>query len=310
MQNHSCNLDQLLMEYRSSKRPHMIKKLQFLGVDGYDVYNISNPFVWEGNEYIAGRVEKRNSEISSVRFFRRIGEDVYEATPTILQDLQDPFVEIIDGLLLVGGTEIHYEKNGPIDSWSTVFYQGKTFSNLTKIITAPMKMKDVRIQKGEKYYVMSRPQGGNAKWGKIGFASVESLKELTTEFIAKAPLIDDLFGDNCWGGANQMHILKNRFIGVLGHVARMSKGNVRHYYGMTFAINPNTGKRTPMKIICERQDFPSGASKRPDLLDVIFVGGLVRNSDKTATIYTGVSDAEAHYAVIDDPFIEYEELSE
>jgi len=25
-------------------------------------------------------------------------------------------------------------------------------------------------------------------------------------------------------------------------------------------------------------------------------------------LYTGLSDAEAHYALLDDPFIEYEEL--
>ncbi len=303
------NLEKLLNEYRNQKPPLFTKKIQFLGVRGFDVYNISTAFNYQGDEYIAGRVEKRHSEVSTVRFFKRIGVDIYEATTTVIKNLQDPFVEIIDGQLLVGGTEIYPNALGQIDSWRTVFYQGSTFSNFKKIIEAPLKMKDVRIQIGNAYYVLTRPQGGVARWGKIGFGIAHSLAEITTDFIEKAPLIDDLFGDDCWGGANQIHVLKNGYLGVLGHVAKMSQGDIRHYYGMTFAINPDTRARTPMKIILERANFASGASKRLDLMDVLFVGGLNRHDDGSATVYTGVSDAEAHYAIIADPFLEYEELS-
>lgn len=304
----NCNLENLLKRHRDEPDIIFTKRIQFLGVRGFDVYNISHAFTWLGEEYIAGRVEKRHSEISSVRFFKRIGVDIYEANATVLPNLQDPFVTIIDGQLLIGGTEIYPNAQRIIDSWRTIFYRGKSFASLEKIIEAPLKMKDVRIEKGDCYYVMSRPQGGSAKWGKIGFASAENLEDITTSFIEKAPLIDDLFGDDCWGGANQMHMLKNGWIGVLGHVARMSQGDVRHYYGMTFAINPKTLERTDMKIICERSDFELGAAKRLDLSDVVFVGGINRNSDKTATLYTGLSDAEAHYAIINDPFLEYEAL--
>jgi hypothetical protein len=307
--NNKCNLDNLLAAHRANTRIKATKKIQFLGVRGFDVYNISSEFVFEGERYIAGRVEKRDSEISTVRFFKRIGTDIYEATREVIENLQDPFVEIIDGKLLVGGTQIHPDATGKITSWRTVFYQGTSFRDLRIIIEAPLKMKDVRIAKGAQYYMMSRPQGGDAKWGKIGFDSSDALYHITTEFIQKAPLLDDLFGDECWGGANQVHVLKNGMIGVLGHVARMSQGDIRHYYGMTFALDPISRKRTPMKIICERSDFEQGAAKRLDLIDVVFVGGLVRNHDGTATLYTGLSDAEAHYAIIEDPFVEYEELN-
>ena len=89
----------------------------------------------------------------------------------------------------------------------------------------------------------------------------------------------------------------------------MSEGDVRHYYGMTFALNPLTGKRTDMKIIAEKKDFGDSEYKRKDLVDVIFVGGIVRHKNKTASLYTGLSDAEGHVAVIEDPFLEYEELT-
>ena len=57
-----------------------------------------------------------------------------------------------------------------------------------------------------------------------------------------------------------------------------------------------------MGIIATRSDFPSGESKRPDLQDVIFSGGLLRLEDGTAWLYAGLSDAEAARVLIADPF--------
>lgn len=300
------DLEKALAAHRANK--HILKhaKLQFIGVSGYDVYNISQSFIWDGITYLAGRVEKRNSEISSVRIFERIAQHSYKVTKHEIPMLQDPSVQIMDGQLLIGGTEIYPNEQGQITSWRTVFYQGKDFMHLTKVLSAPLKMKDVRVIHGDQYYVMSRPQGGVAKYGKIGLASANKLADITPELIEKAPLLDDLFTDQVWGGANQIHVLKNGWLGVLGHVAIMSEGDVRHYYGMTFAVNPVTHERTDLKIICERNDFAPGESKRPDLVDVVFVGGLNRHDDGNATLYTGLSDAEAHVMLIEDPFLEYE----
>ena len=90
--------DQLLIEHRRRNAPLDSAKLVFLGVDGLDVYNISGPF---GNPddpdqvLIAGRVEARDSEHSTIRFFTETprGEWALVATlPTF--DLQDPFVSV------------------------------------------------------------------------------------------------------------------------------------------------------------------------------------------------------------------------
>ncbi|MGZ3687585.1 MAG: DUF1861 family protein, partial [Bdellovibrionota bacterium] len=66
-----------------------------------------------------------------------------------------------------------------------------------------------------------------------------------------------------------------------------------------------TGSASPMKILLERSDLPqglAGKSKRPDLKDVLFSGGLVRHPDATATLYVGAGDAEVHRVDIPDPF--------
>lgn len=302
------NLQFYIDQHRQNPGILMTKRLRFHGFPGYDVYNISQAFTFKGNTYIAGRVEKRKSEVSTSVIFIQIAPDDFQATNWRIENLQDPFVELIDDHILLGGTEIYPDERGNIVSWRTVFYYGPDFDHLKKIILAPLKMKDVRIAKGDEYYVMSRPQGGVAAYGKIGFQAARSLSEITTEFIDKSPLIKDLFDDRVWGGANQILVLKNGLLGVLGHVAIMSDGDVRHYYGMTFALDPKTGKRTDMKIIAEKRDFGPSEYKREDLIDVIFVGGIVRHSDETASLYTGLSDAEGHVALMKDPFLEYEEL--
>jgi len=302
------NLQKLIDEHRQKPCVIMTKRLRFHGFPGFDIYNISHAFTFKGKTYIAGRVEKRDSEISTSVIFEQIGPYDYQMTKWQISNLQDPFVELIDGQVLLGGTEIYPDEKGLITSWRTVFYHGPDFDHLRKIILAPVKMKDVRIAKGRQYYVMSRPQGGVAAYGKIGFQAADRLEDITTEFIEKSPLIKDLFDDKVWGGANQILILRNGLLGVLGHVAIMSEGNVRHYYGMTFAFDPATGKRTEMKIIAEKRDFGVSEYKREDLIDVIFVGGIVRHNDKTASLYTGLSDAEGHVALIEDPFLEYEKL--
>ena len=300
-------LNGLLEDHRSRKTVFETNKLEFKGMDGYDVYNICNEFPFGGKAYIAGRVEKRDTEISEAVVFEKIADGVYAPTSTRLDMMQDPCQTVIDGELVIGGTKIYANADGRIDNWNTVFYKGKTLDGLKRFADAPFKMKDVRLlQTGGAIHVFTRPQGGAAKAGRIGYVSVDSSALLTTATMESAKLLEGQFDEYTWGGVNQAFALKNGKIGLLGHIAVMSEGDVRHYYGMTFCFDPETKECGKVGIICERSDFAEGAYKRKDLIDVVFVGGLVRLGDGTAELYVGLSDAEAHRAVIKDPFTEYE----
>jgi hypothetical protein len=96
-------------------------------------------------------------------------------------------------------------------------------------------------------------------------------------------------------------------IGVLGHIAYFDEKEHRHYYAMVFCINPRNGQATSPEIIASRSDFPDGPAKRPDLVDVMFSGGLIRHGNGTATLYAGLSDAEAGRVLLPDPFSKFEE---
>lgn len=303
------DINKLLAAHRLNNRIIKTKKITFRGVKGEDVYNIAAPLVWQGKTYLPGRVEPRHKEASRIVFFAEIGNDLYSATKYQILNFQDPCVTMIDEHLVIGGTEIFTDDKDNITHWHTTFYKGTGLDSLEKALVAPYKMKDVRLLEDKHgIHVFSRPQGGKAGPGKIGYTFAAKFSDITTNIIDGAAIIPNQFSDTTWGGVNDAFVLKNGWLGILGHIATFSAGNVRHYYGMTFAFNPKTKVATQMKIICERNDFAAGETKRPDLVDVVFVGGIIRHDDGLATLYAGLSDAEGHYAILEDPFMEYERL--
>ena len=285
------------------------QRLVFEGVGENDVYNITAPFEQRGELIIAGRVEARDSEHSHVIFFVEKDGKWFPKEGAPIFKLQDPFYTRIAGELVLGGVEIYpHPENPDTLAWRTVFYKGSDIFNLELFFKGPDGMKDLRLAelKNGEIAVLTRPQGEKGGRGKIGFAKVKTLKDLTIDVVNRAPLLEGQFINEEWGGANEIHLLSNGLLGVLGHVACFDEQEDRHYYPMVFSLNPKTGEYSDMELIATRSQFLSGASKRPDLVDVVFSGGLVRNNDGTAHLYAGISDAQAHRITICDPFIKFE----
>ncbi|MCM3090735.1 MULTISPECIES: MTP-1 family protein [unclassified Cytobacillus] len=304
--------EQLLKEFSSKEKPVSPEKIIFTGIGDRDVYNITAPFEDEGEPVIAGRVESRDSEHSSVYFFvNRDGEWIPREGAPVLE-LQDPFFTKISGELVLGGVQIfpHPINEGQL-GWRTVLYRGSSISDLQEFSNGPDGMKDLRLVElaDGSIGVLTRPQGEKGGRGKIGWTRIPSLNELTIDVINEAPLLEGQFTDEEWGGANEPHLLANGLVGVLGHVASFDEAGDRHYYPMVFALDPQTGGISDMELIATRSDFLPGASKRPDLADVVFSGGIVRNPDGTADLYAGISDAEAQKITIKDPFLHYEQTN-
>ncbi|MBP1991855.1 DUF1861 family protein [Paenibacillus eucommiae] len=304
---------QLLDTFYASPRTTKVEKLSFSGVGHRDVYNITAPFRYDGEEVILGRVEERDSEFSQVFFFTYDNNHIW--TPrehTHTYNLQDPCWTIIKGELIIGGVEVITAADNPekIVSWVTQFYRGFQIDSLCHFSSGPGTMKDIRLIElaDGRVGVFTRPQGARGGRGQIGFTIIDSLDELSEQTFNDAEMLRDQFVPEEWGGANEAHLLSNGHVGVLGHIACFDILGNKHYYAMTFAINPETCEKTPMKIIAARTDFPIGPGKRPELEDVIFSGGLIRSANGRAVLSVGVSDAEAYQIDIPDPFIEYEQF--
>lgn len=280
--------------------------LHFQGVEGYDVYNITAPIEFAGERVIAGRVELRTSEHSTIRFFEETAANRWQLRTDLPNfELQDPFFTIINNELILGGVEISEHPQNPEQLiWRTVLRRGKSFAELTPFFYGPTGMKDLRIAElaDGSILVLTRPQGEKGGRGKIGMTIVPTLAELTVAGVEAAPLFEQ-FIDEEWGGANAIYPLANGMVGVLGHIANFDSEGNRHYYSMSFTIDPVTATASPMKLIAMRQQFLPGEAKRPDLEDVIFSGGLAF-TDTDVRLYVGVGDSYAQYAVIPNPFLE------
>lgn len=300
----------LLNEYeKKNSKPTNPQKLNFTDVEKNDVYNITAPFKQDNEDIIAGRVEARDSEHSRVIFFVQEGDNWVPKEGAPVFDLQDPFFTFIAGEIVIGGVEIypHPGQEGAF-VWRTVFYKGKDIFHLELFFKGPDGMKDLRLAElpDGQVIVLTRPQGENGGRGKIGFTKIAALEELTIDVVNNAPLLKGQFIDEEWGGGNEIHQLSSGLLGILGHVACFDEQENRHYYPMVFALNPGTGEISDMELIATRSQFLPGSTKRPDLVDVVFSGGLVRKEDGTADLYAGISDAEAHKITIQDPFQKFE----
>ncbi|WP_062308855.1 DUF1861 family protein [Alicyclobacillus sendaiensis] len=302
----SC--ERLALEYRHTRVIYHAEKLRFLGVEGRDVYNVAAPFADEGRVAIAARVEPRHSELSEVIFFSDPGDGVWRPLEDVrtFRGLQDPFYTRIGSELVFGGVEVwtnpfhHYALE-----YRTVFYRGKHLRDLRLFAVGPQWMKDIRLVElpDGKIGVFTRPNGkfygGQAQ---IGWTVLSSLEDLSPESILKAELLPDRFSPGEWGGVNEAHLLDANTIGVVGHIAYRTADGKLHYKSMTFTLHLKEELVTPVRVIAERNDFLPGDSKRPELQDVVFSGGLVRYPDGTAHLYAGVSDAEAQRILMPDPF--------
>ncbi|MCM1189598.1 MAG: DUF1861 family protein [bacterium] len=295
---------ELLEEHRAQAGEKRAARLTFQGVEGFDVYNPTAPFFYQGKRILCARVEKRDSEASQAVFFEETGENIYRVLEGWRRyELQDPSIARVCGRYVLGGTEV-FERPGEPGRlcWHTSFYYGGDLEHLEKLADGPDGMKDVRLVElaDKRIGIFTRPQGEKGGRGKIGFTAVEDFSQVTAAKMEEAPLLE-LFGAEEWGGVNEAVLLQDGRIGVLGHIACFEPENVRHYFPMAFLFDPADRTYSGLKILAERKEFLPGPSKRPDLEDVLFSGGLLRDGDKSL-LYVGVSDCEVQNIVVSDPF--------
>lgn len=290
--------------------------LQFEGVDGYDIYNCSIPFTWQGRRYLFGRVERREEWMRSwVRLFEETGPDRWRLAPdSMIYQLEDPFVAVVRGRLTLGGTHVRV-KQSALDTYYGYFYRGSDINDLTYFTTGPDYMKDIRLVElaDGRVGVFSRPRNSNIKAAHgseamIGFTVIDSLDDLTGEVVESAPYIQGLFEEGEWGGCNQAYLLDSGKVGVIGHLSYLRTVGDRTlstYLNMAFVLDPATLEAAHFHIIGTRSSFPAGPAKKPELTDCAFTSGIVMRADGRADLYSGIGDCQEGRTVIDYPFAGY-----
>ena len=295
---------ELLRNFEEKEALPMGEELLFSGVDGRDVYNITAPFIisfgGDKKTVIAGRVEAQEEFADSqIMFFeeKEGGWTPVAGAPTF--SLEDGFVTSIGNEIIFGGVKTYpkpAEDNPNEVGYRTVFYRGQDLSSLEQFATGPDMMKDIRVVAlaNGRFGVFTRPQGGSNVEGKIGYVEIDDIEDLNDpQIILGARIIEGQFAPGEWGGVNDLHLLPDGRIEVIGHVAYKDAQGKKHYYAMSFVYDPEKHYASPIEIIATRKNFPEGGAKTPEKEDIVFPGSLVRNEDGTGTLYAGLSDAKA-----------------
>lgn len=304
----------LRKEFEQTKKIYESKKLTFHGVEGFDVYNPSVPFVWQGKYYMFGRVERRGEWARSfVKLFTRVADDEWTLVPnSMVYQLEDPFVTTFGDTLLLGGTHVRYQQ-GRVDTYYDYFYKGTDLHDLYYYTTGPDYMKDIRLVQmpDHRIGVFSRPRSEEIrrKYGSeslVGFTVINGLEELTAERVENAKVLPDIFGKDEWGGCNQAFYLDSGKLGVIGHLCYLEESTaVSVYMNTAFVFDPENFTVQNLHIIGTRSCYPAGPAKTPKLVDCTFTSGIEMRSDGLVNLYSGIGDCEVGRIVIDYPFAGY-----
>lgn len=279
--------------------------LEFDGIsEELDVYNPTAPFANEYGISLAARVEPRKRETDSkVMFFIKSGTAWKLDENAPIFPLQDPFFSRIGNQIIFGGVEVFYKNNKL--SWRTLFYKGDSIYHLEKFFEGPEGMKDIRLTElpNKRIGIFTRPQGKIGRRGNIGYADCPSLDKLPYLNLEDAPLLEDLFDDESWKGANEVYVLDASTLGILSHNAYMDSSGAKHYSAACFKFDYLKRKVHNLKVIAARSDFPPCAAKKsPELNDVLFPGGMIIQG-KYAELYANLSDTKSGKIRIPNPFI-------
>lgn len=317
----SGNLSELRHQFEKEKKIYDSALLTFRDVkgneysrseDGLDAYNCCVPFVMDGKTYCFARIEKHNAWAKSVvKLFVETQRDIFDEAPNaMIYHNEDPYVQFVDGELVMGGTRVT-KVSGEIDYFDASFYRGVSVDDLDYYTQGPKNMKDIRIvQMPDGIGVFTRPDG------RIGFTKVKSLDDITAQAIKDAPLID-IIDENGYGGCNQCYYLSSGMIGVIAHQVypkiRDDGRTERVYLNTSFIFDPETKKTSDFKIIGTRDCYPKSDHMRvkPDgvpLDDTVFTSGFLMRDDGKVDLYSGVSDALQGRITIDYPFEGYGEV--
>jgi hypothetical protein len=206
--------------------------LEFEMIDGRDVYNITAPFKFTGRTLLIGRVEKRETEFSEIVVFEQNGENRWAPcfTHPDFEGLQDPCVTWAGDELILGGVRYPVPIGRGAFGCIMDFYRGTSLKSLRHFLSGPPGMKDIRFKQlpNGQVAICSRPQGDIGGRGEIGFTIAASWDAITAEMIANAPLLERQMLKEEWGGANEVHLLGNGHLGILGHIACFDAAGNRH----------------------------------------------------------------------------------
>ena len=290
-----------------------------------DHYNGSRPIDLGGIEGMAVREEPRDSQLSSVKWWRHnIEKDTWEPLDQAdeLPGCQDPSyqgeLQSRKYISVVNTKEKDKDKE-EFDYWSELYELNSDFKGLKAVAKSPLLCKGLHLSENPDDGTIDgfiRRQGEGFARGKVCYFNIKTVEELqgVMDNLDTAAETIEMFAPEEWGGINDLHRLPGGRLGVVGHIARFridaDGKEVRDYYVTSAIFDPKTKQMSELKIIMTMDDLkdekgnPIKAQfepKRADLDNVLYPTNSVLEGDKL-TIYVGAKDAKPFVFSVKNPW--------
>ena len=315
------SIDELLqrshpVEHSDEPTGTLIKLDAGEGYESHDVYNQSAIEEDDKGPLMMARREKRNDETHTTSPFFRPDESgtwrVDDSLPCM--PWQDPFLAKIAGMWVMSGVRVVPKPNNPkaVLSFYTEMLFGENLHEPEYRVIGPPNMKDITpVDMDDRVGLFTRPMEGKAGRGKIGFIVLKSLRDITPQVLADAPIVTGLIDDERgeWGGIKNARMLPDGRIGTVGHLSRFildeygRETEDKEYLAHTSVVNPDNLSVSDQQIPACRDCFGEVPQKRRGLRDIFFATDLVPDGD-TAILSGGLSDTSAGCVRIPNPYAE------
>lgn len=262
------------------------------------IYNPSKP-IFPG--LLAGRKEPLVGEISNIEFFRE-ENGTYIPTKELRSEpfnsAQDPsFTPDIQNYHIFTVNKIETNSEGKIISVREQLFKFKLDENSKGLeepfAEGPEGMKCIRLTMWPdgQVGIFTRPQGGKAGRGQIGYIEVETLGEVQ-DAIPQAEILKGVFSKSEWGGVNDVININSNNALTIAHIARFKPGtSQKEYYALGSIFDREKKCFKGTEIIASVDDFPFKIKpKKDDLESVIYPGGAVLKKNGSITLFGGDGD--------------------
>lgn len=241
-----------------------------------------------------------------------IWEPVSDTPP--MEGYQDPtYIGEISGqkYFSVVNTEEDPKTEVITNYWAELFVIKGDLNHIEPVAKGPLKSKGLHlIQTPQGIEGFIRMQGEEFGKGKVCHFRLPQMADLqdTLENIREKTEIIEMFDQEEWGGVNDLHLLSDGRIGILGHIARFDKNSdipdKKDYYVTSGIFDPKTKTCSDLKIIMTAEDLGiEYDAKRPDLQNVLYPTNSILDADKLH-VYANLGDTKAMVFTVENPWQE------
>lgn len=299
--NYPSEIKDLLFDFRhKAKSEIQTNEVSFVGKDANQILSTTASFEINQETFMIASIKDSNQFSKLVLLKKDTGFLYHVEEDLNIFNVNYPHLAMIHNQYVLEGV-LRIDENNK----QSCLYVGPNLKSLELKVVFPPFIKSVRVfEYSNKIHAFYTVSGQNYGTGKIAHAAYNSFDEMKQSSFNNIQVFSNHFISGESGGINDIHILQNGLIGIVGHITYTDSYDTEHSYPCAFAFNIDNNKSTKLKIILEKSSLNLSSTKKY-FTDKIHTSGLIRRANNRASLYIE-TDQKIYSIIFDDPFVEFE----